>query len=89
MDTGCHAHWLPIITVEGCFGAREQDMKILLALKQAKTGQLDKQYNCVLDNASVLSDGPKTESKFRSLFYYLTHFRGFLQNGRQRSAAHH
>jgi hypothetical protein len=42
-DTGCHAHWLPFFSVEGCFGARKQDMKIFLSFHQAKTGQLDKQ----------------------------------------------
>jgi hypothetical protein len=36
MDTGCHAHWLPFFTVEGCFGARKQDMKIFLSFNQAK-----------------------------------------------------
>jgi hypothetical protein len=39
IHTGCHAHWLPIFTVEGCFGARKQD----IMLDQAKTSQLDKQ----------------------------------------------
>jgi hypothetical protein len=32
-----------IFSVEGCFGARKQDMKIFLSIHQAKTGQLDKQ----------------------------------------------
>jgi hypothetical protein len=31
------AHWLPIFTVEGCFGARKQDMKFFISLQQAKT----------------------------------------------------
>jgi hypothetical protein len=43
MDTGCHAHWLPFFSVEGCFGARKQDMNVFLSFHQAKTGQLDKQ----------------------------------------------
>jgi hypothetical protein len=43
MGTGCLAHWLPVFTVEGCFGAGKQDMKIFLSFDQAKTGQLDKQ----------------------------------------------
>jgi hypothetical protein len=43
-DTGCHAHWLPFFQyIEGCFGARKQDIKNFLPLKQGKTGQLDKQ----------------------------------------------
>jgi hypothetical protein len=40
-DTGCHAHWLPFFTVEGCFSARKQDMNIFL--NPAKTNQLDMQ----------------------------------------------
>jgi hypothetical protein len=41
-------HWLPrtlvaVFSVEGCFGARKQDMKIFLSFHHAKTGQLDKQ----------------------------------------------
>jgi hypothetical protein len=37
---------LPFLTVEGCFGARKQDIKIFLSFNQAKTGQLDKQQTC-------------------------------------------
>jgi hypothetical protein len=32
-----------VFSVEGCFGARKQDMKTFLSFHQAKTGQLDKQ----------------------------------------------
>jgi hypothetical protein len=43
LDTGCHAHWLPLFSVEGCFGASKQVMKIFLSFHQAKNGRLDKQ----------------------------------------------
>jgi hypothetical protein len=43
MDTGCHAHWLPFFSVEGCFGARKPVMKIFLSFHHTKKGQLDKQ----------------------------------------------
>jgi hypothetical protein len=56
MHLGMHAgrsygHWLPstlvaVFSVEGCFGARKQDMKFFLSFHQAKAGQLDKQYTC-------------------------------------------
>jgi hypothetical protein len=36
MHTGCR------FSVEGCFGARKQDMKIFISFHQANTGQLDR-----------------------------------------------
>jgi hypothetical protein len=46
MGTGRHAHWLPIFTVEGCFGARKQEIIIFLSFDEAKPSQLDKQETC-------------------------------------------
>jgi hypothetical protein len=43
LDSGCHAHWLPFFTVEGCFGARKQDIIFFLSFDEAKASQLDNQ----------------------------------------------
>jgi hypothetical protein len=52
MDTGCHAHWLPFFTVEGCFVARK-DMIIFLSFDKEKKPVSLTSHRLVLDNASV------------------------------------
>jgi hypothetical protein len=52
-----YEHWLPctlvaVFSVEGCFGARKQDMKNSLSFHKAKMVSLTSN-RLVLDNASV------------------------------------
>jgi hypothetical protein len=52
LDTGCHAHWLPFCTVEGCFGARKQCFLLIFLLIKQKPVSFTS-YRLVLDNSSV------------------------------------
>jgi hypothetical protein len=51
MDTGCHAHWLPFFTVEGCFGARKKGQIFFPLINQKPVSLTSNRL--VLDNASV------------------------------------